>query len=279
MAPVPPPTTSLRRTALLLAVVLGALVATAGVIAVVVVGGGIGAPAGTDSGGTDPDRPLAATTDAAPLRDGYRVWASNDDGVPVRWDPCRPIDLVVDDTGAPEGFRADLADAIAAIEGASGLELRIIGTTTERPGAGRAAHQPARYGDRWAPVLVAWADPHEQQLPLHEFDRGVAMPVDVGTAGDQTYVTGQVVLNRTRTDLRPGNQDRASSWGATILHELMHLVGLAHVDDPQEMMSTRPGSGPVELGPGDTAGLRALGTATGCRPPPPPGPVEMIERS
>jgi hypothetical protein len=36
--------------------------------------------------------------------------------------------------------------------------------------------------------------------------------------------------------------DREHSWGATLLHELGHLVGLAHVDDPDQLMSTYPGS-------------------------------------
>jgi hypothetical protein len=35
-------------------------------------------------------------------------------------------------------------------------------------------------------------------------------------------------------------------------------------------MSTDPGSGPVELGPGDLRGLRAVGADAGCLAVPPP---------
>ncbi|MGJ9411746.1 matrixin family metalloprotease [Aeromicrobium sp. CF4.19] len=44
---------------------------------------------------------------------------------------------------------------------------------------------------------------------------------------------------------------------AVLLHELAHLVGLDHVDDTDELMY--PTSGPLEWGPGDLAGLEALG--------------------
>jgi hypothetical protein len=276
MATDPPPADH-RRLAVSILVIVGGLVAMAAMLALVVIGGTVEATGGPADG--DTPRTRTATAAPAPLTDGYRVWARNDDGLPVRWDPCRAIELVVDDTGAPVGFRADLDRAIAQLEAASGLKLRVVGRTDERPSDGRPAYQPARWGERWAPVLVAWAEPHEGGLPLGPHDRGVAIPVAVGVSGDRTYVTGQVVFNRERTDLRAGDADRARSWGATILHELAHLVGLGHVEDADELMYTYPGSGPVEFGPGDRAGLRALGADAGCRARPTPGPVAVAERS
>jgi hypothetical protein len=268
-----------RPLAVLIIAMLGVVVAGGAVLALLVVGGGLTGPGTGPEDMAGPSGPsTAATTATAPLTDGYRVWARNDDGMPVRWDPCRPIELVVDDTGAPDGFEADLGAAIDTVEAASGLQLRVVGQTDERPSGDRASYQPGRYGERWAPVLIAWAGSHEADLPLRPFDRGVAMPVAVGPPGDQSYVTGQVVFNLERTDLRAGDEDRARSWGATILHELVHLVGLGHVDDPDELMYTYPGSGPVELGPGDRAGLRELGGEGACRPAPRPGPVVMTDR-
>jgi hypothetical protein len=49
-----------------------------------------------------------------------------------------------------------------------------------------------------------------------------------------------------------------------VLHELGHLVGLAHVNDPQQLMYSR-GSTSNGLGPGDLAGLARLGEGA-CAP-------------
>lgn len=227
-----------------------------------------------DSSPAADDDPVAS----APLgasSDGYDVWARNADGTPVRWDPCRPLELAVNDDGAPAGWRNDLARAVEEVAEHTGMDVEVVGSTDERPTARRDAYQPGRYGDRWAPALIAWADPGENDLPLLRTDRGIAIPVAVGVEGDRTYVSGQVVLNRQRRDLQVGFDDRATSWGATLLHELGHLLGLAHVDDSGEMMARHPGTGPVGFGPGDREGLRAVGREMGCRDALTPQPVDV----
>jgi hypothetical protein len=202
--------------------------------------------------------------------DGYAVWARQGDGRPVRWDPCRPIHLVVSATGAPATYPetallADVRAAVRVLREASGLDLVVEGTTTQVPDAARSTvADAADDGVRWAPVLIGWREPGEGDLPLRDVDRGIAVPVAVGPADARTYVTGQIALNAERDDLLPGAADRATSWGATVLHELVHVLGLDHVDDPDELMHVYPGRGPVELGPGDRAGLRAVGAGGGC---------------
>lgn len=217
----------------------------------------------------------AASAESAGDR-GYRVWARNDDGSAVRWDPCSPIELVVAPEGAPAGFHADLEEAARRVAEATGLELRVSGTTDEQPDADRSPYQPQRYGERWAPVLVAWTSPDDPSVPLRDIDRAVATPVAVGPAGDRTYVTGQLVFNRDRTDLAAGFDDRATSWGATILHELGHLVGLDHTDEADELMAVHPGRGPVAFGRGDRDGLEAVGADGGCLEVLDPQPVEVV---
>jgi hypothetical protein len=228
---------------------------------------------------SEPDTADTTATSAGPgaSTDGYTVWSRNDDGTPVRWDPCSPIELVVAADGAPPRAREDLDEAIARIEEATGLTLRVAGTTDERPRADRPPYQPDRYGHRWAPVLVAWSRPHEGGIHLRSSDRGVAVPIAVGPTGDRTYVTAQLVLNADRHDLEPGFEDRSRSWGSTLLHELAHVVGLDHVDDPTELLHVHPGQGPVTLGPGDRAGLAEVGAAQGCREVPTPQHVEVAD--
>jgi hypothetical protein len=231
------------------------------------------APSAAPTGGD----PAATSPGTGASSDGYAVWARNDDGTPVRWDPCSPIEVVVATDSAPAGAWDDLEEAVGRVEEVTGLTFRLGAITDERPRADRPPYQPARYGHRWAPVLVAWAEPHEGGIRLRSSDRGVAVPIAVGPPGDRTYVTAQLVLNADRTDLASGFEDRAWSWGSTILHELAHVVGLDHVDDPDELLHVHPGAGSVTFGPGDLAGLAAVGAQHGCREVPAPQHVEVAD--
>jgi hypothetical protein len=255
--------------------------AVTSVLVAAVIAGAVVVGAGLTALGVLPDRQatpeVAAPAGPGASSDGFAVWERNDDGVPVRWNPCAPIDLVLAPDGAPSGALADLREAAARVGEATGLELRVTGTTDERPRADRPPYQPERYGHRWAPVLVAWAPPHEGGVRLRPTDRGVAIPVAVGPVGDRTYVTAQVALNADRTDLEAGFADRARSWGSTLVHELAHVVGLDHVEDPSQLLYVHPGEGPVEFGEGDLAGLAAVGAQHGCRPVPRPQHVEVAE--
>lgn len=211
--------------------------------------------------------------------DGWAVWERRADGTPVRWDPCTPIVVAVSAVGTPAGvdaaaLRADVEAAVADLAAASGLRFEVI-TTTEQPDAGRSTVVDDASGRRWAPVLVGWSQPGGSGLPLRDTDRAVAIPIAYGSPQERVYVTAQVVLNAARTDLHPGRDDRATSWGATILHELAHVVGLAHVDRPDELLHVFPGHGPVVLGEGDRRGLAAVGAAGGCLQVPAPRELDI----
>jgi hypothetical protein len=47
-----------------------------------------------------------------------------------------------------------------------------------------------------------------------------------------------------------------------MVHEIAHVIGLAHVPDRNEVMF--PVAGMWRLGDGDLEGLRRLGAASGC---------------
>ncbi|MBW3662329.1 MAG: hypothetical protein KY469_04440 [Actinobacteria bacterium] len=206
----------------------------------------VSAPAASSSGGT------------------FEFWVVDQDGIPARWDPCEPIAWVLSDGGAPDGAVDDLEQGFERIAEVTGLTFTYEGEVDEVPSRDRAIYQPDRYGDRWAPVLVAWTSPDQSEVPLGSDDRAVSVPISIDTSdGPPEFVSGQVVFNAERP-LAPGFDDRHASWGAAILHELGHLVGLDHVADPRELMFEQVTFGPVEWGAGDLGGLAALGAQQGC---------------
>jgi hypothetical protein len=213
-------------------------------------------PAGADASG---DRLLPAPP-PPDLDDGYVFLARQRDGAPVTFDPCRTIRIVVNERTAPAGARALLDQAVATVSEATGLRLLVAGTTDEVPSLDRPLYQPDRYGERWAPILVAWTDVAE--TPDLEGAAGRAGPRATVVPGTEelAYVSGVVVLDG------PGltGHEPITVYGV-ILHELGHLVGLDHVEDPGQLMfdSWIPSIQVFE--DGDLAGLAHLGRGP-CRP-------------
>ena len=169
---------------------------------------------------------------------------------PVAYDPCRPVHFVTRPGGPPEG-EILIREAIAAVSAATGLVFVDDGTTQEAPSDERAAYQPDVYGDRWAPVLFTWSDtvesprlgeisaddPHADPAAYAgSYAVGLA-PADApdATSAQMVYVTGAVTLDEADlTELIEGPDGRAAVR-AVIQHEIAHLVGLGHVDDPSQL--------------------------------------------
>jgi hypothetical protein len=189
-------------------------------------------------------------------------------GEAVRFDPCSDVRYVVNPVGAPPGAMADLRRSLELISEATGLTFVDEGLTDEVPGFGRRAYQHRRYGRRWAPVLIGWVDRGVEgfrhgglgigKATIRESDRGV-----------RAIVSGWVMLNANAA-LEPGFGP-GDTWGEVILHELAHVLGLAHVDDPRQIMYPSVTPGPARLASGDIDGLRWVGDWGDCRKVPPPG--------
>lgn len=217
--------------------------------------------------------PLRVTGGTAPAGVGWAPSFTDDAGRPARWDPCAPIHLVVDGRLAPPSGRADLDGALDRLRAASGLRIVVDGETDETPRAGRPAYDRHRYGDRWAPLLVAWATPADTDVALGGREEGLALITAVPGRDGGSIVSGQVVLN-TALALPPGFGPGVTQ-GEVFLHELGHAVGLAHVDEPAQIMYPTTNAGRAEWGAGDRAGLAALRAPAGCHPAPAARPLRL----
>ena len=199
---------------------------------------------------------------------GFRFMHLQQDGSPVTWSPCRPIHYVVRPDNAPPDGPALVAESFQRLSAATGLTFVDDGATEEPVTSlqDRRLYQPDRYGDRWAPVLVAWATP--QEVPDFGVDvAGEAGPAGVYQADDKTlvYVSGTVYLD----PVKIGRLDQAQGEPVArdiVLHELGHLAGLEHVADEWQVMWPRGNAHQfTEYQSGDLAGLARLGSGP-CRP-------------
>ncbi len=162
--------------------------------------------------------------------------------LPVGFSPCEVVEVEVNPDRAPDGYVELVAGSLLRLTAASGLQLVLVGETTER-----WADRAREVG---APVLVSWADAEEvPELAGPVAGLGGALtlsgPSGVWAAG------GRVVLD-VDVDLLPEQQ------AALLDHELAHVLGLDHVDDPGELMAPT-NVGVTSFGPGDLEGLARLG--------------------
>lgn len=178
---------------------------------------------------------------------------------PVTYDPCRVIKVVINDRTAPPGTEGLVQQALVDVSVATGLRFVVEGSTDERPHERRESYQRGRYGDRWAPVLVAWSDPEEYPM-LEGPVAGVG-----GSAAHQRspddpvmFVSGAVVLDGPQ--LGELMAFGAEEVRAVILHELGHVVGLDHIEDRYQLMHHTGMPGITTFQDGDRAGLARLGT-------------------
>lgn len=173
---------------------------------------------------------------------------------PVRWNPCEPIRWQFHDERAPAGGLEMLEEAIAIIEAETGLTFAFQGHTSSSP----MQHQPVSSDGAWSPVVIGW---------------DAMGPDGLVGYGDLTYtdgvaVTGTVTFNSDLSDIPMSFSPRG--WGVISMHELGHLVGLAHVPSRAIMHPTMGRFPDTEFTPADRAGLRRLGSDQGCLTTPAP---------
>jgi hypothetical protein len=178
---------------------------------------------------------------------------------PVAYDPCRPVHVVVNDRTEPTGGTQLLREALARTSRATGLQFVVDGPTNEVPANERAPYQPERYPDRWAPVLVAWSDPDESpELAGGIAGLGGSIAVSLGDRS-MLYVSGRVVLDGPQLAELLDVPNGEAYTRSVIQHELAHLVGLDHINDPTQLMHPEGGQEVTDFAAGDLTGLAELG--------------------
>lgn len=208
--------------------------------------------------------PSVATTDrrilpAKPNTSGdYRLLDVSDaKWFGARWSPCQPVSMVVNTMNAPKGFYKVVIATAKELQALTGLRIVVEGTSAEPASITREGFQPDNYGNRWAPVLISWAD-EGTVAALSGNTVGLASPYSVTVNGfERYYVSGHVVLDlATKPDVMP---DGSPVYLAVLRHELGHVLGLAHVESVTQLMA--PSMTDVsDFADGDMAGLAALGS-------------------
>lgn len=162
---------------------------------------------------------------------------------PVGFSPCRTVEVVVNPDGAPRGYEDIVEGSLGRVSAATGVLLELVGETEETFGEPRTARDP---------VLIAWSTAREEAA-LDGLTAGLGGPLVVteSVAGRSWIVSGSVVLDR---------EDLVGEAETSVVldHELAHVMGLDHVDDPDELMSA-VNTGQAGVGPGDLQGLAQLG--------------------
>jgi hypothetical protein len=175
---------------------------------------------------------------------------------PVTYDPCKRIRYVVNAKRQPAKAAGIVTSAIHSVEKYTGLRFKYLGTTSRQPSRNGNVDVG---GGSYPPVLIAWTTPKRvPALRGSVAGEGGSTAVSTSSSPWMRYVTGQVTLDSAdiaKMLRQPGGHAIAR---AIVMHELGHVVGLAHVKNRHEIMYP-VNTGQTAWGPGDRTGLAIVG--------------------
>ena len=220
----------------------------------------------SDASATFPNLPYHEITQAAPASAGYSflLTQNSSSNAPVRWNPCAPINYQVNLGYAPSNGLALIQQSLAEISNATGIQFNYQGTTTQLPTLERNSVVQGPNGPEWAPVLIAWEPANATDYLPGGNVIGMGGSSAAFTGTRWTYVTGEAAFSSTYSAT-------AGQETSLVLHELGHVMGMGHVNDPTQVMNPVDNfNAPTTYGRGDLTGLAHLGLAAGCIATPAP---------
>ncbi|GMA86981.1 hypothetical protein GCM10025868_22310 [Angustibacter aerolatus] len=114
-------------------------------------------------------------------------------------------------------------------------------------------------------MLVAWTTPErEPDLAGGVVGLGSGL-VAADRSGHGTYVSGALALDTAQISEVLARDPGGHRVSAVVMHEMGHVLGLAHVTDPTQAMAPAASASNTVLGAGDRQGLALLGAGR-CAP-------------
>lgn len=175
-------------------------------------------------------------------------------GRPLQWLACSPIPVLVNvgPTG-DEGF-AEIEDGLRIMAEATGIMFTIVGRSDKIPNQNWAMVGDTVAGWPYPAVLIAWTTDRSTDL-LDGTQSGSAVGNPAAYQDTRQIVSGAIALNSEDLNRYLPGFGPGATRGNLILHELGHLVGLAHVEGPRLMNSTVGSWSPDGFTPEERVGL------------------------
>jgi hypothetical protein len=162
----------------------------------------------------------------------------------VRWNPCAPITFEIRSRGGYPGSSQDVRRAVRTLARATGISFAEV--------------------HRGEPDISWEWTTARKNSNLRGSVVGAMSTMSIEHDGVNETTGGWIDLDSS-AHLRHGfPASGAPAWGQVFLHELGHVLGLAHVPGRNQVMNAVTSSANHVLGRGDRARLHRVGRAAGC---------------